>query len=121
MLNPNGTIILTEPNWTTKPAPANVLKSLNLTQDSFLTITEMQGLLKEQGFRELWHVTSTKEDWEIYLRPIFLTMQEYMSAHPNKAQDAQAVIDYFQAEYAAAGEAMDVTLWVLKPSLSVLS
>lgn len=121
MLKPDGTIILSEPNWTTKPTPANVLnmfKSLGLTQDSFLTLPEMQGLLKEQGFGELWHVTSTKEDWEIYLRPIFLTMQEYMRAHPDLAQDAQEVIDYFQGEYNAAGEAMDVTLWVLKPTSS---
>jgi hypothetical protein len=43
-------------------------------------------------------------------------MQEYMRAHPDLIQDAQAVIDSFQAEYDAAGEAMDVTLWVLKPT-----
>jgi cyclopropane fatty-acyl-phospholipid synthase-like methyltransferase len=116
MLNLSGTIILTEPNWTTKPTPLKNLKSLNLTQDSFLTITEMQKLLQEQDFREIWHVTSTKEDWEMYVRPIFITMQEYMKDHPDLALEAQVVIDNFQAEYDAAGEAMDVTLWVLKPT-----
>jgi cyclopropane fatty-acyl-phospholipid synthase-like methyltransferase len=115
MLNPDGTIIFSEPIWITKPTQPHILKSLNLTQGSFLTITEMQNLFQEQGLRDLWHVTSTKEDWELFVRPIFITMQEYMRAHPDLAQDAQAVIDSFQAEYDAAGEAMEVILWVLKP------
>jgi SAM-dependent methyltransferase len=67
ILNPDGTIIFSEPNWIIEPTPPQVLKSLNLTQDSFLTITEMQNLLQEQEFRDLWHVTSTKEDWELYI------------------------------------------------------
>ena len=55
MLKPDGTIIRSEANWTTKPAPANVLnmlKSLGFTQNNFLTVTEIQELPKEQGFRE---------------------------------------------------------------------
>ena len=44
-------------------------------------------------------------------------MQEYMRANPDLTQDSQAVIDNFQAEYDAAGETMDVTIWVLKPTL----
>jgi 2-polyprenyl-3-methyl-5-hydroxy-6-metoxy-1,4-benzoquinol methylase len=61
MLNPDGTIIFSEPIWITKPTQPHILKSLNLTQGSFLTITEMQNLFQEQGLRDLWHVTSTKD------------------------------------------------------------
>ena len=62
MLKSDGSIILSEPSWTTKPISPNVLESLNLAQDTFLTISEMQQLLQEQGLREIWHATSTKED-----------------------------------------------------------
>ena len=102
MLNSNGTIILAEPYWIEKPVPQCILKTFNVTQDSFITLQEMQQLLSQQKLKEIWHAISTKEDWEIYVRPIFLTMQQYINDHPELTQDAQAIIDNFKTEYAAA-------------------
>lgn len=116
MLNPNGVIIFTEPNWIAKPVPPNVPKTLGVPKDDYLTIPKMQQLLEYQGFKELWHATSTKEDWEIYVQPIFITMQQYIKNHPERKQDAQAIINHFQAEYDFAGKYWNVTLWILKPT-----
>lgn len=114
MLKSGGVIILTEPFWTKKPVPPKIPKALGITQESFITIPEMQLLLSKQGFEEIWHSASTKEDWETYVRPIFITMQEFMKSNPDRKQDAQTVIDGFKAEYDAAGKYWGVVLWVLK-------
>jgi cyclopropane fatty-acyl-phospholipid synthase-like methyltransferase len=114
MLKSDGIIILTEPIWKEKPVPPKILKALGTNQESFITLPEMQQLLSQQGFEEIWHSVSTKEDWEIYVRPLFITMQEFIKSNRNREQDAQAVIDEFKAEYDAAGKYWDVVLWVLK-------
>jgi cyclopropane fatty-acyl-phospholipid synthase-like methyltransferase len=115
MLKSGGVIILTEPVWTRKPVPPKILKALNVTQEIF-TLQEMQRLLAQQGFKEVWHAISTKTDWEIYVRPIFVTMQDFIKNNPDREQDAQAVIDGFKAEYDAACRHWNVALWVLKPT-----
>ncbi len=115
MLKSNGTIILAEPYWIEKPVPQYLLKAFNLPQDSFITLQEMQQLLSKQGLKEIWHVSSIKEDWEIYVRPVFLTMQQYINDHPELTQDAQAIIDNFKTEYDAATKYWNMALWVLKP------
>lgn len=114
MMKSGGAIILTEPFWTKKPVPSKIPKALGITQESFITIPEMQLLLSKQGFEEIWHSASTKEDWETYVRPIFITMQEFMKSNPDRKQDAQTVIDGFKAEYDAAGKYWGVVLWVLE-------
>jgi cyclopropane fatty-acyl-phospholipid synthase-like methyltransferase len=116
MLKSGGIIILTEPVWAKKRVPPRILKALNVEQEDFITLEEMQQLLSQQGFEEIRHSVSTKEDWETYVRPIFITMQEFIKSNPDRKQDAKAVIDGFKAEYEAAGKHWDVALWVLKPT-----
>jgi cyclopropane fatty-acyl-phospholipid synthase-like methyltransferase len=116
MLKSDGVIVLTEPIWTKKPVPPTTLKALGVTQESFITLREMQQLVSQQGFEEIWHAVSTKTDWEIFVRPIFITMQEFIKNNRNREQDAQAVINVFKAEYDAACKHWNVALWVLKPT-----
>jgi cyclopropane fatty-acyl-phospholipid synthase-like methyltransferase len=114
MLKSGGTVILTEPVWTKKPVPPRIPKALRVKQDDFITVEAMQRLLSQQGFEEVWHAVSTKEDWEAYVRPIFVTMQEYINSNPEREQDVQAVINGFKAEYDFAGKDWNVVLWMLK-------
>ncbi len=114
MLKSGGSIILTEPFWTKKPVQPRILKALNVKQEDFITIPEMKQLLSQQGFEEVWHAVSTKEDWDTYVRPIFITMQGFIKANPDRKQDAKVVIDGFKAEYDEAGKHWGVVLWVLK-------
>ena len=116
MLKSGGVIILTEPIWTRKPVSPKIPKALNVAQESFITLQEMQRLLMQQGFKEVWHAISTKTDWEIYVRPIFVTMQDFIKNNPDRDQDAQAVINGFKAEYDTACRHWNVALWVLKPT-----
>lgn len=116
MLKSDGIIVLTEPIWTKKPVPSKIPKALGVSQESFITLREMQQLLSQQGFKEIWHAVSTKTDWEIYVRPIFITMQESIKNNPDREQDAQAVINGFKAEYETACKHWNVALWVLKPT-----
>jgi hypothetical protein len=118
MAKSDGAVILTEPLWIRKPVPTGALKGLNVDEAAFVTMEEMQQLVSQEGFQEIWHAVSTKEDWEAYVRPIFVTMQEFIKDNPDRQQDAQAVIDGFRAEYEAAGKNWDVVLWVIKPSKS---
>jgi len=114
MLKSDGVVILTEPFWVRKPVPPQTLKDLNVKEEAFITVEEMQQVVSQEGFQEIWHGVSTKEDWEIYVRPIFITMQEFIKRHPDREQDTQAVIDGFKTEYEAAGKHWGVALWVLK-------
>ncbi len=116
MLKCGGVVILTEPVWVNKPVPPQTLNALRVEQDLFITIEEMEQLLSQQGFEEVWHAVSTKEDWEAYVRPIFVTMQEYVKRNPDRKQDVEAAIDGFRAEYDEAGKNWDVVLWILKPT-----
>lgn len=115
LLKPDGALIFTEPIWRQKPVQPHVLKALGVSEDSFLTLPETQQFFRGAGFEELGCFVSTKEDWELYVRPIFVTMQALVERRPEMAKEAQAVIDGFKAESGFAGEHWDVALWVLKP------
>jgi cyclopropane fatty-acyl-phospholipid synthase-like methyltransferase len=115
MLKPNGAIILPEPIYTQKPVAPNVLKVLGITQEAYLTLDEMQQLLIEQGLKTIHQSVSTKLDWQLYVSPILVTLQQFIKDHPDLKQDAQAVIEHFQAERDNAPTHWNVALWVLKP------
>jgi 2-polyprenyl-3-methyl-5-hydroxy-6-metoxy-1,4-benzoquinol methylase len=115
LLKPDGTLIHTEPVWRQKPVPSHVLKALGVAEDSFLTLPETQKLFYEVGVEELRCFVSSKQDWELYVRPISVTMNTLAESHPELAKEAQGVIDGFKAEASFAGEFWDVVLWVLKP------
>ncbi len=116
MVKSDGFVIFTEPVWVRKPVPPAILKALKINQEDFITVEETRLLVSQQGYREVWHAVSAKEDWEAYVRPIFVTVQEFAQTHPDCERDAQAVIEGFKAEYDAAGKDWDVVLWVLKSS-----
>jgi len=114
MLRKNGVLVLAEPVWLAKPVSSKVLKALGEAEDSFLTKPEMQKLLRESGFQELGNFVSSKEDWEIYIRPIYIAMREIIESKSKLAEEAQRVINGFKAEYDAVGQHWNMVLWVAK-------
>lgn len=62
----------------------------------------------------LGHFVSSKQDWELYIRPIFIAMHEIIESESEFAEEAQKVMSNFKAEYNAVGQYWNMVLWVLK-------
>jgi len=114
MLHEDGILILAEPVWLVKPISSEVLNALGEAEDSFLTMHETQQLMKESKFQVLGHFVSSKEDWELYIGPIYIAMHEIIENKSELAEEAQKVINGFKAEYDAVGQHWDMTLWIVK-------
>jgi len=114
MLHKDGVLVMAEPVWLVKPITSGVLKALGEAEDSFLTKFEIKRLLGQTGFQVLGHFVSSKEDWELYVRPIYIAMHEIIESESELADEAQRVINNFRAEYEAVGQYWDMVLWVAK-------
>jgi SAM-dependent methyltransferase len=116
MLHKNGVLVLAEPVWLVKPISSEVLKALGEAEDSFLTMSEMQKLMEECGFQVLGHFVSSKEDWEFYVRPTYVAMNEIIQNKGELAEEAQEIMNGFKTEYDIVGQHWDMFLWVAKVS-----
>jgi SAM-dependent methyltransferase len=114
ILDKDGILILAEPVWLVKPVSSEVLKALGETEDDLLTKVEMQHLMGDFGFQVLGHFVSSKEDWELYVSPVYIAMREIIESEGELAEEAQAVMNGFKAEYDAVGQHWDMILWVVK-------
>jgi SAM-dependent methyltransferase len=114
MLHKDGILVLAEPIWLVKPVSSRVLEALSETEDSFLTKPEMQELLRKSEFQELGNFISSKEDWEIYVRPIYIAMKEIIESESKLAEEAQKIMNGFRAEFDAVGQHWNMVLWVVK-------
>jgi cyclopropane fatty-acyl-phospholipid synthase-like methyltransferase len=114
MLHKDGILILAEPVWLAKPVSSEVLKALGEAEDSVITEAEMRQLMEESGFQVLGHFVSSKEDWELYVRPVYTAMHEIIESKSKLADEAQKVMNGFKAEYDAVGQHWNMLLWVAK-------
>jgi len=114
MLYKDGILILAEPVWLKKPVSSEVLKVLGEAEESLLTKAEMRQLMGETGFQVLGHFVSSKEDWELYVRPVYTTMQEIIESKSELADEARKVMNSFKAECDAVGQHWNMLLWVAK-------
>lgn len=88
ILHKDGILILAEPVWLAKPVSSEVLKTLGEAEDSFLTEAGMRQLMGESGFQVLGHFVSSKEDWELYVRPVYTAMHEIVESKSELADEA---------------------------------
>jgi hypothetical protein len=72
----------------------------------------MRQLIGEYGFQVLGNFVSSKEDWELYVRPIYTSMQRIIISKSELADEARKVMDGFKAEYDAVGQYWNMLLWV---------
>jgi SAM-dependent methyltransferase len=114
MLYDDGVLILAEPVWLVKPVSSEVLKALGEAENSLLTEFEMQRLLESSGFHVLGRFVSAREDWELYVRPVYVAMHEIIESKNELANEAQRVINGFKAECDAVGQHWNMILWVVK-------
>ena len=114
MLHKDGVLIFAEPVWLAKPVSSKVLKTLGEAEGSLLTKFEMQQLMEDSGFQVLGHFVSAKEDWELYVRPLYVAMHEIIESESELAEEAQKVMNGCKAEYDAVGQHWDMILWVVK-------
>ena len=114
MLYVGGFLIFAEPVWRVKKVPSEVLQDLSISKEHFLTKFEFQRLMEKNGFRVKGSFVSSKEDWEFYIKPIYIAMQEIIESKSKLAKEAQKILDSFKAEYEAVGKYWDIILWVIK-------
>jgi cyclopropane fatty-acyl-phospholipid synthase-like methyltransferase len=113
-LHKDGILILAEPVWLTKPVSSEVLKALGEAEESLLTEAEMRQLMGESGFQVLGQFVSSKEDWELYVRPVYTAMHEIIESKSELADEAQKVMNGLKAECDAVGQHWNMLLWVAK-------
>jgi SAM-dependent methyltransferase len=109
-----GVVIFAEPIWLAKPVPKKVLKGIGEGENSFPTKLEMQRSIETGSFNVLGNFVSSKEDWELYVKPTDVAMHEIVKNKTELAEDAQKIIDGFKAEYDFANRYWDMVLWVAK-------
>ena len=114
MLYKDGILILAEPVWLAKPVSSEVLKALGEAEDSLLTEAEMRQSMGGSGFQVLGHFVSSKEDWELYVRPVYTAMHEIIESKSELADEAQKVMNGFKAECNAVGKHWNMLLWIAK-------
>jgi cyclopropane fatty-acyl-phospholipid synthase-like methyltransferase len=114
MLRKGGFLILAEPVWLLKPISSEVLKALGEVEDSFLTKSESQQLMEKLGFQVQGYFVSSKEDWELYIRLVYIAMREIIESKSELAEEAQKIMNGFKAEYDAVGQYWDMILWIVK-------
>jgi cyclopropane fatty-acyl-phospholipid synthase-like methyltransferase len=114
MLHKGGILVLAEPVWLAKPVSSEVLKALGEIEDSFLTEAETRQLMRECGFQVLGHFVSSKEDWELYAKPVYIALHRIIESKGELAGEAQRVMNGFELECDAVGKHWDMLLWVAK-------
>jgi hypothetical protein len=75
----------------------------------------------ESGFQVLGHFVSSKEDWELYVRPVYTAMYEIIESKSELADEAQEVINGHKAEFGAVGKHWNMVLWVAENHQLILS
>jgi len=65
-----------------------VLRALSEAEDSFLTEAGMRQLMGECGFQVLGNFVSLKEDWELYVRPVYTAMHGIVDSKSELADEA---------------------------------
>lgn len=114
MLPEGGFLILAEPVWLDKFISSEVLMALGEAEDSFHTRSKLQKLIEKLGFQVEGCFVSTKEDWEFYIKPVYITMREMIESNGELAEEAQRVVNGFKSEYDAVGQHWNMVLWVVK-------
>jgi ubiquinone/menaquinone biosynthesis C-methylase UbiE len=114
MLNKEGVLVFAEPVWLTRPVPPKVLSALGESEDNLVTQPEMQALFREYGFKKLGDFVSLKEDWEIYVRPAYVALQEIIERESRLEDEAQKVLNGFRTEYEIVGKHWNMVLWVAR-------
>jgi hypothetical protein len=70
--------------------------------------------MEELGFRIKGCFVSTKEDWELYIKPVNLALSEIIENEEKLAQEAKMMMNSFKAEYDFAGQYWNMALWVFQ-------
>lgn len=115
LLKDDGVVLYGEPVWTNRPVKPEVLCSLQCKEDTFLTLPETRRQLSDLNLQELGLFVVSKEDWELYVRPPIIALQEIIKNKPDLATEAQAFLAGFRMEHEAAGRDWETVLWLLKP------
>lgn len=117
MLCKDGFLIIAEPVCLVKHISSEVLESLCENEDILLTKSELLELMEKLDFQIKKYFTSSKEDWELYIKPVYTAMLEIIESKGELVEEARVVMNSFKAEYDAVGRYWDMILMVVQKKI----
>ncbi len=82
-VRPDGLVLFGEPYWKVSEPPAAYLEAEDLEADSFLDLAGLHAAVEAAGFRLLYQVVSSGQDWDRYEMLQSLSVDRWAMAHPD--------------------------------------
>jgi len=91
LVRPDGLVLFGEPYWKVEPPPAAYLEAEELTPESFLDLAGLHAAAEAAGFRMLYQVVSSGQDWDRYEMLQSLSVDRWAAAHPEHPDLAEVL------------------------------
>ncbi len=83
LVRPDGLVWFGEPFWKVAHPPAAYLEAEDLTPATFLDLPGLHDALEAAGFRVLYQVVASGQDWDRYEMLQSLSVDRWAAAHPD--------------------------------------
>ena len=91
LVRPEGLVLFGEPYWRGKNPPAAYLEAEDLEQEGFEDLAGLQAAVTEAGFRVLYQVASSGQDWDRYEMLQALSVDRWAQANPEHPDRAEVL------------------------------
>jgi len=91
LVRPDGLVLFGEPYWRGAVPPAEYLQAEELTPESFTDLAGLHAAAEAAGFRLLFQIVSTGQDWDRYEMLQSLSVDRWAAAQPEHP-DREAVL-----------------------------
>jgi len=81
LVRPGGRVLFGEPYWRVEEPPEAYLRSESLTRDGFTDLAGLGKAVEEAGFRMLYLLASSEQDWDRYEMLQSLAVDQWVEAH----------------------------------------
>jgi len=91
LVRPGGLVLFGEPYWRVENPPAAYLEAEDLTPKTFTDLAGLHAAANEAGFRVLYQVASSGQDWDRYEMLQALSVDRWAEANPEHPDRAEVL------------------------------
>lgn len=91
LVRPGGLVLFGEPYWRVEDPPVEYLESEDLTHELFTDLAGLHEAAKQAGFRVLYQVASSGQDWDRYEMLQALSVDRWAQAYPDHPDRAEVL------------------------------
>lgn len=91
LVRPGGLVLFGEPYWRVESPPAGYLEAENLTPENFTDLAGLHAAASAAGFRTLYQVASSGQDWDRYEMLQALSVDRWAEANPDHPDRAEVL------------------------------